>query len=95
MGLVSHLMSQTTSPPTGTQAIDRAAELLVRLIESDQAWSTMDLADEVRLPKSTASRLLRALDRSRADFREPALRLEQEAEERELRDGRAEQQMLG
>ncbi len=27
-------MSPTTSPPTGTQAIDRAAELLVRLIES-------------------------------------------------------------
>ena len=33
--------------------------------------------------------------RCRADFREPALRLEQEAEERELCDGRAEQQILG
>src|SRR4051812_467119 len=71
MGLVSHSMSQTTSPPTGTQAIDRAAELLVRLIESDQAWSTMDLADEVSLPKSTASRLLRALERNELGQRAP------------------------
>ncbi len=71
MGLVSHTMSQTTSPPTGTQAIDRAAELLVRLIESDHAWSTMDLADEVHLPKSTASRLLRALERHELVQRDP------------------------
>jgi IclR family transcriptional regulator, acetate operon repressor len=71
MGLVSHYMSQTTSPPTGTQAIDRAAELLVRLIESDHAWSTVDLADEVGLPKSTASRLLRALERQELVQRDP------------------------
>jgi IclR family transcriptional regulator, acetate operon repressor len=72
MGLVSHPMSPTTSPPTGTQAIDRAAELLVRLIESDQAWSTVDLADEMHLPKSTASRLLRALERHELVQRDPA-----------------------
>ncbi len=56
---------------TGTQAIDRAAELLVRLIESDQAWSTGDLADSTRLPKSTASRLLRALERHELVQRDP------------------------
>jgi IclR family acetate operon transcriptional repressor len=56
---------------TGTQAIDRAAELLVRLIESDQAWSTGDLADNTRLPKSTASRLLRALERHELVQRDP------------------------
>jgi DNA-binding IclR family transcriptional regulator len=72
MGLVSHNMSQTTSPPTGTQAIERAAELLVRLIESDQAWSTVELADELHLPKSTASRLLRALERHELVQRDPA-----------------------
>src|SRR6195952_2394321 len=72
MGLVSHSMSHTTSPPTGTQAIERAAELLVRLIESDQAWSTVDLADEMHLPKSTASRLLRALERHELVQRDPA-----------------------
>jgi IclR family transcriptional regulator, acetate operon repressor len=59
------------STQTGTQAIDRAAELLVRLIESDQAWSTGDLADSTRLPKSTASRLLRALERRELVQRDP------------------------
>jgi IclR family acetate operon transcriptional repressor len=59
------------STQTGTQAIDRAAELLVRLIESDQAWSTGDLADNTRLPKSTASRLLRALERHELVQRDP------------------------
>jgi DNA-binding IclR family transcriptional regulator len=59
------------STQTGTQAIDRAAELLVRLIESDQSWSTVDLADDARLPKSTASRLLRALERHELVQRDP------------------------
>ena len=45
-------MSRDHSPPTGTQAIDRAAELLVRLIECDHAWSTMDLADDARFPRA-------------------------------------------
>ena len=40
-------------------------------------------------------RFLRGLGRSRADFRKPPLRLEQEAEERELCSRRAEQQVLG
>ena len=40
-------------------------------------------------------RFPRGLDRSRADFRKPSLRLEQEAEKRELCDRRTEQQVLG
>jgi IclR family transcriptional regulator, acetate operon repressor len=61
----------STQTGNGTQAIDRAAELLVRLIESDQSWSTVDLADDAHLPKSTASRLLRALERHELVQRDP------------------------
>lgn len=50
---------------TGTQAIDRAAELLVRLVESDDGFRPGELATATGLPKSTASRLLRALERHR------------------------------
>ena len=49
--------------PTGTQAIDRAAELLVRLVESEDGCRPGELATATGLPKSTASRLLRALER--------------------------------
>ena len=48
---------------TGTQAIDRAATLLVRLVESEESWRLGDLATASGLPKSTTSRLLRALER--------------------------------
>ena len=48
---------------TGTQAIDRAAQLLVEVIESEQAPGVGELAESSGLPKSTASRLLRALER--------------------------------
>ncbi len=48
---------------TGTQAIDRAAELLVRLVESEDGYRPGELATAAGLPKSTASRLLRALER--------------------------------
>ena len=52
------------SPPaTGTQAVDRAAELLTYVVESPQARSFTDLARETGLAKSTASRLLQALER--------------------------------
>src|SRR5476649_1500488 len=74
VGHASHNVSlsfMSTQTGNGTQAIDRAAELLVRLIESDQSWSTVDLADDARLPKSTASRLLRALERHELVQRDP------------------------
>ena len=48
--------------PTGTQAIDRAAQLLVRVLEADEPTSVGDLAQATELPKSTTSRLLRALE---------------------------------
>jgi DNA-binding IclR family transcriptional regulator len=49
--------------PTGTQAIDRAAQLLVRVVESAQPPSVGELAQGAGLPKSTTSRLLGALER--------------------------------
>ncbi|MBV9820014.1 MAG: IclR family transcriptional regulator [Solirubrobacterales bacterium] len=47
----------------GTAAIDRGAELLVRVLESDEPVALADLAAASGIPKSTASRLLSALER--------------------------------
>jgi IclR family transcriptional regulator, acetate operon repressor len=47
----------------GTQAIDRAAQLLVRVVESAQPPSVGELATRAGLPKSTTSRLVSALER--------------------------------
>src|SRR5690606_35805249 len=55
-----------TGPPerrSGTQAIDRAAGLLVRVIEADEPLPFSRLHAESGLSKSTASRLLSALER--------------------------------
>jgi IclR family transcriptional regulator, acetate operon repressor len=48
---------------SGTQAVDRAAELLVRVIEADQPQAFTALVAASGLPKSTTSRLLSALER--------------------------------
>lgn len=48
---------------SGTQAIDRAAQLLVRVVESSQPPSVGELAERAGLPKSTTSRLVSALER--------------------------------
>jgi DNA-binding IclR family transcriptional regulator len=48
---------------TGTQAIDRAAQLLVRVVESARPPSVGELAERAGLPKSTTSRLVSALER--------------------------------
>ena len=48
---------------TGTQAIDRAAQLLVRVVESPEPPSVGELAAGAGLPKSTTSRLVSALER--------------------------------
>lgn len=48
---------------TGTQAIDRAADLLVSVVESPRALGVSELAARSGLPKSTTSRLLGALER--------------------------------
>jgi len=48
---------------SGTQAIDRAAQLLVRVVEAAQPPSVGELAERAGLPKSTTSRLVSALER--------------------------------
>jgi DNA-binding IclR family transcriptional regulator len=48
---------------SGTQAIERAAQLLVRVVESAQPPSVGELAERAGLPKSTTSRLVAALER--------------------------------
>src|SRR4051794_41819146 len=48
---------------TGTQAIDRAAQLLVLVVEADGPSSVGELADAAGLPKSTVSRAVSALER--------------------------------
>lgn len=47
----------------GTQAIDRAGELLVRVVESDRPLAIGELSELTGLPKSTTSRLVSALER--------------------------------
>ena len=51
------------SAQTGTQAVDRAAELLVRVVQADGPVSFGAIAEAAGLPKSTTSRLLGALER--------------------------------
>jgi len=48
---------------TGTQAIERAAALLVRVVESADPPSIGELSEGSGLPKSTTSRLVSALER--------------------------------
>ena len=47
----------------GIRSIDRAGEMLARLLDSGEPMSLRDLAEAADLPKSTASRLLTALER--------------------------------
>ena len=53
-----------TSVEDGSQAIDRAARILVRLVESDDVVTLTSVMEDTRLPKSTAARVLRALERN-------------------------------
>ncbi|MDQ3617034.1 MAG: IclR family transcriptional regulator [Actinomycetota bacterium] len=50
---------------TGTQAIDRAAELVTLVVEADEPVSFTELVEETGLPRSTTSRLLAALETHR------------------------------
>ncbi len=67
--------------PKGTTAIDRGAELLVRVLESSEPVALAELAAASGIPKSTASRLLSALERQGL--------VEQEGERGRLRPGPA------
>src|SRR5579875_115140 len=65
----------------GTATIDRGADLLVRVLESEEPLALSELASAAGLPKSTASRLLSALERRGL--------VEQEGERGRLRPGPA------
>jgi IclR family transcriptional regulator, acetate operon repressor len=54
---------QAAPPTPGTQAVDRAADLLVRVLESERPLALTELAAAAELPKSTASRVVSALER--------------------------------
>lgn len=49
--------------PRGATAIDRGADLLVRVLEAEQPVGLTELAAASGIPKSTASRLVSALER--------------------------------
>jgi DNA-binding IclR family transcriptional regulator len=52
-----------SGPAPGTQSIDRAGEMLARLLASEEPMTLRELAEAADLPKSTASRLITALER--------------------------------
>ncbi len=54
----------SASSSTGTQAIDRAASLVATVVKADEPMTFPDLQVESGLAKSTASRLLAALERT-------------------------------
>jgi IclR family acetate operon transcriptional repressor len=56
-------MEQEFQASPGTQTIDRAAQLLTLVLEAERPRALTELADDAALPKSTASRLLGALER--------------------------------
>lgn len=56
-------MVDTIPTQTGTQSIDRAAQLLVRVVESAHPVAVGELAETTGLAKSTTSRLVGALER--------------------------------
>lgn len=51
------------APAHGVAAVDRGADLLVRVLESEAPVGLTELASASGIPKSTASRLLSALER--------------------------------
>jgi IclR family transcriptional regulator, acetate operon repressor len=69
------------APAAGTVAVDRGADLLVRVLESEQPVALADLVSASGIPKSTASRLLSALERRGL--------IEQDGERGRLRPGPA------
>lgn len=65
-------MMETLTPPTGTQAIDRAATILTLVLEGDGRLTVGALSEAANLPKSTTSRLISALERHGLLRRDPA-----------------------
>jgi IclR family transcriptional regulator, acetate operon repressor len=50
-------------PSHGTTAVDRSADVLLRVLESEEPIALTELAEATGLPKSTTSRLVSALER--------------------------------
>jgi IclR family transcriptional regulator, acetate operon repressor len=73
--------ADAASAAKGTTAIDRGAELLVRVLESAEPVALAELASASGIPKSTASRLVSALERQGL--------VEQDGERGRLRPGPA------
>jgi IclR family transcriptional regulator, acetate operon repressor len=65
------MVSDNVSSPTGTQAVDRAAQLLVEITRHGAPVSFAELTAASGLAKSTVSRLLTALERNGLVRREP------------------------
>ena len=77
---VFHEVSEGHVPAaTGTQSIDRAAQLLVHVLETREPPTVGALSERSGLPKSTTSRLVGALERQGSD---PARRRERPASTR-------------
>ncbi len=74
-------VSHERGPAHGTTAVDRGADLLVRVLESEEPVGLSELASAAGLPKSTASRLVSALERRGL--------IEQDGERGRLRPGPA------
>jgi IclR family acetate operon transcriptional repressor len=53
---------ESMSTTTGTQAVDRAAQLLAIVVQADESVTFTELAEETGLARSTTSRLLAALE---------------------------------
>jgi IclR family acetate operon transcriptional repressor len=58
------VQATATSKPSGSQAIDRASELVRQVVDATQPVTFSDLAASSGLAKSTASRILNALERN-------------------------------
>ncbi len=56
--------NKSFNPSPGTQSIDRGAQLLTLVLEAEAPRALGELAADAGLPKSTASRLLGALERN-------------------------------
>ncbi|MEI6404766.1 MAG: IclR family transcriptional regulator [Actinomycetes bacterium] len=58
-------------PVTGTQSIDRACDLLMRIMNADGPITLTELVSQTKLAKGTTSRILSALERSALIGRSP------------------------
>ena len=100
---VEHRRVPRQEPGQVVPAVVRTRAVEEEVVDQPRPHRRQHLVDEEeenetgreQCSRRRSGRALRGLGRSRADFRKPPLRLEQEAEKRELCDRRTEQQVLG